>query len=58
MDVDLITDHNLLNKIGKMSLRPKFIVISEGEIKGVIEGADYAKLYDLVDKHIPTIEQE
>ena len=34
------------------------MVISEGEIKGVIDGADYTKIYDLVDKHIPTFEQD
>jgi hypothetical protein len=30
----------------------------EGELKGVVNGADYTKIEDLVNKYIPSIEKE
>ena len=58
MDSSDITDAAVLEEIGEVTWKPKFIVIAEGEIKGVIEGADFTKLFDLVDKHIPSLEQD
>ena len=38
--------------------RPKFIVFFEGEIKGVVDGADYTKIAEIVDTYIPSVEQD
>ena len=58
VESSLITDHSFKDKIGKVTCRPKFAVISEGEIKGVVDGADYTKISELVDKYIGNLEEE
>ena len=58
MDSTLLTAKQVLDKIGPISCKPKFVVIMEGEIKGVVDGADFPTLYDIVDKYIPTLDQE
>jgi len=58
IDSTLITDKKFLEKIGKATCKPKFVVIYEGEVKGVIEGADYPTIYETVDKYIPSLDQE
>ncbi|CAI2384810.1 unnamed protein product [Moneuplotes crassus] len=58
MDSSLFEDEAVKEQIGEVTCKPKFIVIIEGEIKGVIEGADFTKLFDLVDKHIPSLDQD
>ena len=44
--------------VGEFTCKPKFAVYLEGELKGVIDGVDYTKIADLVNIHIPTLEQE
>lgn len=43
---------------GEFTCKPKFGVYLEGELKGVVQGADYTKIEDLVKKYIPSIEKE
>lgn len=43
---------------GEFTCKPKFGVYMEGELKGVVNGADYTKIEDLVNKYIPSIEKE
>ena len=45
-------------ELKEFTCKPKFVVYLEGEIKGVVIGADFNKIADLVDKFIPTIEQD
>ena len=47
-----------MEKIGPATCKPKFVVIYEGEVKGVIDGADYPTIYETVDKFIPSLDQE
>jgi len=43
---------------GEFTCKPKFAVYLEGELKGIVNGADYTKIEDLVKKYIPSIEKE
>lgn len=43
---------------GEFSCKPKFGVYLEGELKGVVNGADYTKIEDMIKKYIPSIEKE
>jgi len=42
--------------VGEHTCRPKFAVFFEGDLKGIVDGADYTKIFALVDAHIPTLE--
>lgn len=47
-----------ISQYGEFTCKPKFGVYFEGELKGVVNGADYTKIEDLVKKYIPSIEKE
>lgn len=44
--------------VGEFTCRPKFCVYLEGELKGVIDGADYTKITELAKIHIPSLDTE
>ena len=58
IDHHLIKDSSVIEAMGEVTCKPKYLVFSEGEIKGVVDGADYTKIFDLVDKHIPSLEAD
>lgn len=44
--------------VGEIGCKPKFAIYLEGELKGVVNGADYTKVEELVKRFIPSIEKE
>jgi hypothetical protein len=42
-----------LAAFGEFTCKPKFGVYIEGELKGVVNGADFTKIEELVKKYIP-----
>lgn len=45
-------------QIGEIGCKPKFAIYLEGELKGVVNGADYTKIEELIKRFIPSIEKE
>ena len=39
--------------VGEFTCKPKFGIFLEGELKGIVEGADYSAIADYVNKYIP-----
>ena len=58
IESSLIHDQDFKNKIGKVTWRPKFVIVSEGEIKGVVDGADFTRLEELIDKYMGALDEE
>ena len=45
-------------KFGPLSCRPRFILFHEGEKKDEVDGADFTKLDEIIQKHVPVFEKE